>query len=267
LTYVLEPRRGLCRAKNRALELAGDGIVASIDDDETADPNWLAELARGFTEHPEADAVAGVMAPGELETWAQVWFEQYGGHNKLRGFTPAVFSPHTARQQSPLYPLPSFGSGGNVAFRGSSLAKVGGFDPALGPGTASMSNEDTRIFTDLLLAGGTVVYQPTAVTRHYHRRSLPELQAQMLGYGVGLTAFYASLVLKSPRLFPKLLALVPTAYRDMFGRDGLQSSGLPSDFPAELLRTKRRGMFIGPVSYLRAKTEVARSERKATGLR
>ena len=110
-------------------------------------------------------------------------------------------------------------------------------------------------------------HQPTAVTRHYHRRSLPELQAQMLGYGVGLTAFYASLVLKSPRLLPKLLALVPTAYRDMFGRDGLQSSGLPSDFPAELLRTKRRGMFIGPVSYLRAKTEVARSERKATGLR
>jgi glycosyltransferase involved in cell wall biosynthesis len=267
VTYVLESRKGLCRAKNRALALAGDGIVASIDDDETADPYWLAELARGFAEHPEADAVAGVMAPGELETWAQVWFEQYGGHNKLRGFRPAVFSPSTAREQSPLYPLPSFGSGGNVAFRGSSLANVGGFDVALGPGTASMSNEDTRIFTDLLLAGGTVVYQPTAVTRHYHRRSLPELQAQMLGYGVGLTAFYASLVLKNPRLLPRLIALVPTAYRDMFGREGLQSSGLPDDFPAELLRTKRRGMFIGPVSYVRAKAEATRQERKATGVR
>jgi glycosyltransferase involved in cell wall biosynthesis len=263
ITYVLQPEKGLCRAKNLAVEMAGDGIVASIDDDETADLHWLAELARGFAEHPEADAVAGVMAPGELETWAQVWFEQYGGHNKLRGFTPAVFSPQTARVQSPLYPLPSFGSGGNVAFRTSALKRIGGFDIALGPGTASMSNEDTRVFTDLLCSGGTVVYQPTAVTRHFHRRSVEELRTQMRGYGVGLTAFYASLVLDHPRCLPALIRLVPTAYRDMFGRDGLQSSGLPSDFPADLLKAKRRGMFIGPMSYLRARVEAARSEREA----
>jgi glycosyltransferase involved in cell wall biosynthesis len=252
ITYVLQPEKGLCRAKNLAVEMAGDGIVASIDDDETADPHWLAELARGFAEHPEADAVAGIMAPGELETWAQVWFEQYGGHNKLRGFTPTVFSP-----------LTSFGSGGNVAFRTSALERIGGFDIALGPGTASMSNEDTRVFTDLLCSGGTVVYQPTAVTRHFHRRSVEELRTQMRGYGVGLTAFYASLVLDHPRCLPALITLVPTAYRDMFGHDGLQSSGLPSDFPADLLRAKRRGMFVGPMSYLRAKVEAARSEREA----
>jgi cellulose synthase/poly-beta-1,6-N-acetylglucosamine synthase-like glycosyltransferase len=267
ITYVLQPEKGLCRAKNLAVdlavEMAGEGIVASIDDDETADPHWLAELARGFAEHPEADAVAGIMAPGELETWAQVWFEQYGGHNKLRGFTPAVFSPQTASVQSPLYPLPSFGSGGNVAFRTSALKRVGGFDIALGPGTPSMSNEDTRIFTDLLCSGGTVVYQPTAVTRHFHRRSMEELRTQMHGYGVGLTAFYASLVIDRPRCIPALIRLLPTAYRDMFRHDGLQSSGLPSDFPEDLLRTKRRGMFVGPMSYLRSRVEAARSEREA----
>jgi glycosyltransferase involved in cell wall biosynthesis len=263
ITYALQPERGLCRAKNLALQMAGDGIIASIDDDETADPHWLAELARGFAEHPEADAVAGVMAPGELETWAQVWFEQYGGHNKLRGFTPAVFSPETAHVQSPLYPLPSFGSGGNVAFRTGSLKRIGGFDIALGPGTSSMSNEDTRVFTDLLCSGGTVVYQPTAVTRHFHRRSVDELRTQMLGYGVGLTAFYASLVVNRPRCLPGLIRLLPTAYRDMFGREGLQSSGLPADFPADLLRAKRRGMFIGPMSYLRSRWEAARTKREA----
>jgi cellulose synthase/poly-beta-1,6-N-acetylglucosamine synthase-like glycosyltransferase len=247
--------------------MAGDGIVASIDDDETADPHWLAELARGFAEHPEADAVAGVMVPGELETWAQVWFEQYGGHNKLRGFTPAVFSPETAHVQSPLYPLPSFGSGGNVAFRTSALSRIGGFDIALGPGTASMSNEDTRVFTDLLRSGGTVVYQPTAVTRHFHRRSVEELRTQMRGYGVGLTAFYASLVVDHPRSLPGLLGLLPTAYRDMFGQEGLQSSGLPSDFPADLLRAKRRGMLLGPLSYFRARFQGTRAERETEGVR
>jgi hypothetical protein len=85
----------------------------------------------------------------------------------------------------------------------------------------------------------------------------------MRGYGVGLTAFYASLVLDRPRCLPALIRLVPTAYRDMFGHDGLQSSGLPSDFPEDLLKAKRRGMFIGPMSYLRARVEAARSEREA----
>jgi len=267
ITYAVQPQKGLSRAKNLAVELAGDGIIASIDDDETADPHWLAELARGFAENPEADAVTGVMAPGELETWAQVWFEQFGGHNKLRGFTPAVFSPQTAHIQSPLYPLPSFGSGGNVAFRAASLARIGGFDIALGPGTASMSNEDTRLFTDLLCSGGTVVYQPTAVTRHFHRRTMEELRTQMLGYGVGLTAFYASLVMDRPRCVPALIRLVPTAFRDLFGSEGMQGGGLPPDFPADLLRAKRRGMLIGPMSYLRARLEAARSVRKAKGAR
>jgi glycosyltransferase involved in cell wall biosynthesis len=267
ITYAVQPDKGLCRAKNLAVQMVGDGIVASIDDDETADSHWLAELARGFAEHPEADAVTGVMAPGELETWAQVWFEQFGGHNKLRGFTPAVFSPRTAHIQSPLYPLPSFGSGGNVAFRTTSLDRIGGFDIALGPGTASRSNEDTRLFTDLLLSGGTIVYQPTAVTRHFHRRTVEELRTQMLGYGVGLTAFYASLVLDRPRCLPALIRLLPTAYHDMVDQEGLQSSGLPPDFPAELLRAKRRGMFVGPMSYLRARLAAGRSERKAKGVR
>jgi hypothetical protein len=130
-----------------------------------------------------------------------------------------------------------------------------------------MSNEDTRLFTDLLCSGGTVVYQPTAVTRHFHRRTMEELRTQMLGYGVGLTAFYTSLVMDRPRCVPALIRLVPTAFRDLFGSEGMQGGGLPPDFPADLLRAKRRGMLIGPMSYLRARLEAARSVRKAKGVR
>jgi glycosyltransferase involved in cell wall biosynthesis len=263
IKYVVEARKGLSLAKNTALEIVGDGIVASIDDDETADPNWLAELARGFYDHPEADAIAGVMVPAELETRAQVWFEQYGGHNKHRGFTPAVFSPDSARTQSPLYPLPPFGSGGNVAFRTRSLARIGGFDLALGPGTPSMSSEDTRVFTDLLRTGGTIAYQPTAVTHHFHRRSTEELQLQMFGYGAGLTAFYASLVLSHPQCVLELIRLLPKIYRDLFTNESLRSSDLPSDFPSQMRRAKRRGMLLGPVSYLHGRLIAARLVRLA----
>jgi glycosyltransferase involved in cell wall biosynthesis len=258
IQYVVEPRKGLSHARNRALEVVGDGIIAWIDDDETADSHWLAELARGFYDHPEADAIGGVMVPAELETWAQVWFEQYGGFNKLRGFSPTLFSPDTASAQSPLYPLPPFATGGNMAFRSSALAEIGGFDVALGAGSRCMGAEDTRAFTELLCLGGTVVYQPTAVTRHFHRRSVEELRHQMLGYGVGLTAFYTSLVLTRPRYIPDLVRLIPTAFRDLFGKDSLRSGALPPSFPSELLRANRRGALVGPLLYVRAKFEPAR---------
>ena len=256
--YLVEQKKGLSWARNKALEVLDTPIVAWIDDDETADPHWLAELARALHDHPEADSVSGVMVPGELETWPQVWFEQYGGHIKHRGFTPAVFSPATARIQSPLYPLPQFGTGGNMAVRTEALKRIGGFDVALGAGSFSMASEDTRMFTDILCAGGTVVYQPTAVTRHFHRRSIEELRQQMLGYGVGLTAFYTSLVINHPRCIPQLIRLLPVGYRDLFGSKGLQSGNLPLDFPAELLRMKRLGMFKGPFSYLRSRFAAGR---------
>jgi glycosyltransferase involved in cell wall biosynthesis len=261
IRYIVEPRKGLSRARNKALEVVSDGIVAWIDDDEIADPHWLAELARGFYDHPEADAVGGVMVPGELETSAQVWFEQYGGFNKHRGFVPAVFSPDTARLQSPLFPLPPFGTGGNMAFRLSALARIGPFDVALGAGSPCMGGEDTRAFTELLCAGGTVVYQPTALTRHFHRRSIEELTLQMRGYGVGLTAFYTSLVLTRPRRIPELVRLVPTAFRDVLGKESLRSGALPSDFPKELLKANRKGALVGPLRYIRARLDGPRFDK------
>jgi GT2 family glycosyltransferase len=263
--YVQEPRKGLSWARNKALEVIGDGVVAWIDDDETADAHWLAELARGFHDHPDADAVSGVMVPAALETWPQVWFEQYGGHNKHRGFTPAVFSPETAHVQSPLYPLPPFGTGGNMAFRRDSLVRIGGFDVALGAGSRAMGAEDTRAFTDLLCSGGTLVYQPTAVTHHYHRRSVEDLQRQMRGNGVGLTAFYMSLVLTRPRCVPALVRLMPMVYRDLFGRESLRSGGLPSSYPSALRMANRRGLLVGPLAYLHARFEVARFARTTDG--
>src|SRR5204863_4948527 len=93
--YLLAPVPGLSNARNVALAATPGEVLAWIDDDEVADRHWLAEIARALAEHPEADAVSGVIVPAELETLPQVWFEQFGGHSKGRGFTPAVFSPAT----------------------------------------------------------------------------------------------------------------------------------------------------------------------------
>ncbi|MEU7870746.1 glycosyltransferase family 2 protein [Dactylosporangium sp. NPDC049140] len=259
--YVREPRPGLSNARNRALAETGDEILAWLDDDEVADEHWLAELARGFAEHPEAGVVTGAVVPAELATAAQVWFEEFGGHSKGRGFTAAVFSPATAKVQSPLYPLPPFGAGANMAWRAAAARAIGGFDPALGAGTPAMGGEDTVAFAKVLLAGGTIAYRPAALTRHTHRRDLAGLERQLFGYGVGLTAGYTSLVLGRPALVPRLLRLAPTALRDLRNPDGARLATVGPDFPAHILANNRRGMLQGPAAYLRGRREQRRRPR------
>ncbi|MEV7626375.1 glycosyltransferase family 2 protein [Actinoplanes sp. NPDC089786] len=251
--YLCEPAPGLSFARNTAVKAAPGEILAWIDDDERADVNWLAEVARALADHPDADVISGVIVPAELETRAQLWFEQFGGHSKGRGFKPDVFSPATAHKQSPLYPLPPFGTGANMTFRPGVIERIGGFDVALGAGTPAMGSEDTLAFTQVLVGGGTIVYQPSAVTHHYHRRDLAGLEKQMVGYGAGLTAAYTSLVLSRPGLLWPLIKLAPTALRDLTGSDSLRVSTLQDDFPRELLKANRKGMLAGPRAYLKGR--------------
>src|ERR1700729_3826377 len=161
--YVTEPRPGLSWARNRAIEASDSEVIAWADDDEVCDFWWAAEVARGFVEVPEADAVTGVVIPAELVTQCQPGLEQYSGVGRGPGFARAVFSPATAREQSPLYPLPPYGAGANMAFRRQAIERIGRFDCALGAGTSTLAGEDTAAFSALLLAGGTIVYQPTAI--------------------------------------------------------------------------------------------------------
>jgi GT2 family glycosyltransferase len=261
--YLREPKAGLSFARNAAVAATRGEIVAWIDDDETADPHWLAEVARALITHPEADVVSGVIVPAELETRAQLWFEQFGGHSKGRGFRPDTFGPHTAHLQSPLYPLPPFGTGANMTFRPGVMERIGGWDNALGAGTPAMGSEDTLAFTQVLLTGGTIAYQPTAVTHHYHRPDFEGLHKQMVGYGTGLTAAYTSLLWKQPTLLWQLIRLAPTALRDLTGSDSLRVSTLQADFPRELLSANRRGMIAGPRAYLRGR-RAARAKVRGT---
>jgi glycosyltransferase involved in cell wall biosynthesis len=265
VSYLTEPRGGLSFARNTAVAAAPGEILAWIDDDEYADVHWLAEVACALAEHPQADVVSGVIVPAELQTQPQLWFEQFGGHSKGRGFRPDVFGPATAHLQSPLYPLPPFGTGANMTFRPGVIERIGGWDTALGAGTPAMGSEDTLAFTQVLLGGGTIVYQPTAVTHHYHRRDLEGLRKQMVGYGTGLTAVYTSLLLKRPGLIWDLLKLVPAALRDLTGKDSPRLSTLQEDFPRELLSANRRGMFAGPGAYLRGRRVAGAKGRSGVG--
>lgn len=263
IRYIAEPRPGLSRARNAALrvDLHGDW-VAWLDDNEVADPMWLTELMRASDGRREVVAASGVVVPAQLDTQAQIWFEQFGGHSKGRGFNADLFSQATRSTQHPLYPLPPFGVGANMAFRTETLRMLGGFDEALGAGTPCQGSEDTRMFTDILLNGGAIAYWPPAVTRHFHRRGLDGLRRQMRGYGSGLTAFYTASVLARPSAAASLVCLAPRALRDVFSSGSLRVATLEDDFPRDLLAENRRGMVAGPWLYLRGKMQAWHAGRR-----
>jgi hypothetical protein len=246
-----EPVPGISRARNRGIEHIGTDLVAWIDDDEVADPDWVAWLKRGFAVAGRPDAVAGVMLPAELETDAQVNFERYGGFNKGRPMHPLELRSGTSEVVSPLYPLPGFGAGGNMAFRTDALRAIGGFDNRLGSVTIH-GGEETRALSELLWRGSMILHWPPAVTWHYHRRTDEELEKQMFGYAAGLTGFYMSWLLASPTSALGIARLIPRGVRRISAsRNADDPDGAPAGFPEHLLRASRRGLYRGAWMYLR----------------
>lgn len=262
LRRVVEPRPGLSWARNTGLAAAAGQIVAYLDDDERPDTYWLAEITRGFTVAPGTAGVGGIILPAALETPAQCWFEQFGGHSKGRGFTAAIFDEASHAHQHPLYPLPPFGTGANMAFEREALTGIGGFDVALGAGTVVPGGEDTAAICDLMLSGATFVYWPGALTWHDHRREVSELARQLFGYGAGLTAFYTRALMRDPRAIGRLLRLAPQALHDLRGHDSVRTAAMGEDYPSELSRAHRRGMLGGAGAYLRSRRQQARQMRR-----
>src|SRR4051812_44132851 len=58
-TVLLEPERGVCRARQRGTEAAAGEIVVSADADTLYGPGWLSRIGRWFDEHPTGVAVGG----------------------------------------------------------------------------------------------------------------------------------------------------------------------------------------------------------------
>jgi GT2 family glycosyltransferase len=83
LRYVVEKRRGIPQARNRALaEALRDDFIAFVDDDEVPDPGWLAELMRVQRER-DADAVAGPCLP-RFEEAPPAWVVRGGFFERPR---------------------------------------------------------------------------------------------------------------------------------------------------------------------------------------
>ena len=187
--YALEPKPGLNFARNRAvLEANGDWVVF-MDDDVSADAGWLDGLLDAAVAYADAGCITGLVLPLELETDAQILFEKGGGFRK--GFQRAVYRPFSGGK--PFYPcFPGlFGTGANMAVRRNVVRELGGFDDALDTGAPLPGGGDLDMFYRTIRAGYTLVYEPSALVFHRHRRKMKELRLQYWSWGLGFMSFAA----------------------------------------------------------------------------
>jgi glycosyltransferase involved in cell wall biosynthesis len=251
--YVKEPLPGLSRARNRAVSESTTEVLAWLDDDEVADPWWVTQLASEFSRDPTVGAVCGSMPPAVLESPAQIWFELWNGDMKGLAFRRHVFSLETMDRRDAVYPLPPFGSGGNMALRRKLISDLGGFDEALGAGSPAMAVEDTLAFSEILLSGSKLVYQPSAVIHHSTRYHVDDLRKQLYGYGAGISAFYTALLCNHPTVVRDVVALLPRAAQFLKSPESVRDRQLGPDFPSDLLDANKRGMAAGGYLYLKGR--------------
>jgi glycosyltransferase involved in cell wall biosynthesis len=260
--YVAQPIKGLSNARNAGLAAARHDVVAFTDDDAIADRDWIRRLATVFAQDRVVSAVTGLVVPWELETQAQLWFEQFGSFD--RGCRRQVWAyPESRRYDAlgpqgdggPAYPFSAgvIGSGNNMAFRRERVRVLGGFDAALGAGTITGGGEDLDIYVRLLLAGDVIVYEPRAVVRHRHRREMSALTSQTWFYGAGLTAMLMKTIVTEPSVLWSFARRVPAGTRRMLDPGSEKNAGRGRSFPSELTTSERRGFVAGPYLYVRSR--------------
>lgn len=259
--YVREDRPGPSWARNCGIQAAKGEILAFVDDDVIVDPYWLAELVRGFSLVDDVVCVTGLVLPLELETPAQVWFEEYGGFSK--GFTQRIFDMREYRPKLPLYPytVGLFGTGASMAFTSAFLHNVKGFDPTLGNSRLVPGSEDTAMFFQVVMRGHRLVYTPAAPVYHPHHRDYTSLQKQIYRYGAGLTAFLMKSVLENPPLLFDLFSKVPYGLYFILSPRSSKNKNKTTTYPKGLTMLELKGMLCGPLAYIQSRWAIRDADK------
>ncbi len=262
---VIEMRPGINWARNCAIKAAQGEIIAFTDDDARVDSLWAKGLARHFSD-PKVGCVTGLIVPAELETEAQIMFEEYGGFGK--GFEKRHYSLELARtwdykklpKSWQYFPLIAghFGATANAALRKSIFEKTGFFDESLGPGTSSKGAGDSEMFYRIIRHNFTLIYEPQAIVWHYHRRDIPTLRRQIKSWGQGTYAFWTKAFLHDPPMRTKIIRAYPMWFFRRILWQIYRRKGKMRQLPvAEML-----GALQGTVTYFIARREADKLIRR-----
>jgi glycosyltransferase involved in cell wall biosynthesis len=209
LSWLVEKTPGLSNARNVATRGARAPLIAFMDDDAIAAPDWLERYVAVFEKFGADAQVAGGRVDPIWESPQPEWLPDgllgnvsvvnWGGADRFAAKSEWV-------------------AGTNIAFRTDSLNAAGGFSVHLGRtrgGQLLLSNDETDVIERMTANGARLIYAPTAVVQHlvpserltqewFRRRVAWQAVSDYLldsarlfekapGYWRGVTEFYARL--------------------------------------------------------------------------
>ena len=169
--------RGLPAARNTGFRSARNGLVASLDADCVAEPDWLERLLPHLND-PKVAGAGGSLEETVLTSLADRWRKAHLPEDW--GIT--------------IITNPPFLFGANGLHRKSAMEEVAGYDEV----TWRDSGDDNDISTKLLKKGYNLVYEPAALVKHIKQdtvRSVLDTRWRWWRYGV--QAYFTRIRLRS----------------------------------------------------------------------
>jgi GT2 family glycosyltransferase len=157
LCFANEETRGLSGARNTGVRAATGDVVAFLDDDAAAEPDWVARMLEAYAD-PHVAGVGGHVVPA-WQAPRPAWFPDE--FLWVVGCSYRGLPTGRAEIRNPI--------GANMSFRRDVFTGVGGFDEAMGRlGKDAAGCEETEFAIRARAAdpGARIVLEPDAACRH-----------------------------------------------------------------------------------------------------
>ena len=237
---VSESRRGVSRARNAGVHAAKGRILAFLDDDSVADPNWLPLLLAPFRD-PQVLAVAGSVFSQTLTDPVSQTFDYL--HRAEFPESQQTIDGHVEAKSFPM--RSALVGNANMAIRREVFDRYGDYDARFGRGTRIGSGEEPDILFRILIHGGRIVVEPAAQILHRHPTELRAVRRWAFQSGCAHTAILTKYFLQEPSLRGAILRYTASRMR----RQPASGVSTASESKVPLIPLLL-GSLYGPIAFL-----------------
>lgn len=242
---VTEPQRGVSRARNAGIRAATGNILAFLDDDSVADPNWLPRLLAPFRDLQVLAVVGSIFAQTLADPVSQAFDYLH------RTQFPESQRTVDGNTENGSFPMRSALVGNaNMAIRVEAFRRFGYFDTRMGRGTRIGSGEEPDFLLRVLLGGGRMVVEPAARILHRHSTEWRALRRWAFRSGCAHTAILTKYFLQEPSLRGPILRYCASRLQPRFAPEAAATAKLKVPRIPLLL-----GSLFGPLAFLLAGKE------------